>query len=176
MRDDFEDALEIARGLLGENEGTGDVWEANEQVNEALELCPHSAEAWLLKCQILSALDDEPAALASAEMALRRSPRATEAHYWRAVVLANMERYGEALKALERAFRHLREGDEWLVEDMYYEKGAILDAIGQGDEALATYEAGLSRFPESQILRAGIAPIRRERTRRAFKLIPGGRT
>mgnify|MGYP001570939473 FL=1 len=175
MRDDFEDALEMARALLGENEGTGDVWEANEHVNEALAMRPRAGEAWLLKCQIQSALDDEPAALASVEMALRCGSRTTEAHYWRAVVRANMERDAEALKALERAFRYLCDGDEWLVEDLYYEKGAILDAIGRDDEALATYEAGLSRFPESQILRAGMEPIRRERTRRAFTVLPGGR-
>ena len=53
---------------------------------------------------------------------------------------------------------------------------AVLDAIGRQDEAVATYEAGLKRCPDSQILQEGLAPIRRERARRIFKVIPGGRS
>ena len=175
MYDEFDDALEMARSLLGGNEGASDLWEANEYVNRALRLRPSDPDAWMLKCQIMSALEDDPAALSSAEMALRRAPRCAEAHYWRSAVLADMERYDEALKAIERAFRYLSDEDEWLIEDLYYEKGAVLDAIGRQDDALATYEAGLKRCPDSQILKAGLEPLRRERTRRMFKVIPGGR-
>ena len=174
MQDEFEDSLEMARALLGGNEGTSDLWEANEYVNRALRLRPNDPEAWMLKCQILSALEDDPAALAAAEMALRRAPRSAEAHYWRAAVLFDMERYADALKSIERAFRYLGESDDWLVEDLYYEKGAVLDAIGRQDEALAVYEAGLKRCPDSQILKAGMEPIRRARQRRAFKVLRGG--
>lgn len=175
MYDEYEDSLEMARALLGGNEGASDLWEANEYVNRALRLRPTDSEAWMLKCQILSALEDDAAALASAEMALRRAPRSAEAHYWRAAVLADMERYADALKAIERAFRCLGEDDDWLLEDLYYEKAAVLDAIGRADEALQTYEAGLKRCPDSQILKAGLEPLRRERMRRTFKVIPGGR-
>src|SRR5688572_28959084 len=122
MPDEFEDSLEMARALLGGNEGASDLWEANDYVNRALRLRPTDSEAWMLKCQIMSALEDDAAALASAEMALRRAPRSAEAHYWRSAVLADMERYDEALKSLERAFRALRDEDEWLLEDLYYEK------------------------------------------------------
>jgi tetratricopeptide (TPR) repeat protein len=175
MYDEYEDSLEMARALLGSNEGSGDLWEASDYVNRALRLRPADPDAWMLKCQIMSALEDDAAAYASAEMALRRAPRSAEAHYWRAAVLADMERYAEALKSLERAFRFLGENDEWLLEDLYYEKAAILDAIGRQDEALDTYEAGLRRCPDSQILKAGIEPLRRERTRRLFKVLRGGR-
>jgi tetratricopeptide (TPR) repeat protein len=175
MYDEFEDSLEMARALLGGNEGASDLWEANEYVNRGLRVRPADAEAWMLKCQIMSALEDDPAALASAEMALRRAPRSAEAHYWRAAVLADMERYTDALKAIERAFRYMDKDDEWLLEDLYYEKAAVLDAIGRQDEALATYEAGLKRCPDSQILKAGLEPLRREKNRRMFKVIPGGR-
>ena len=175
MYDEFEDSLEMARALLGGNEGASDLWEANEYVNRALRLRPADADAWMLKCQIMSALEDDPAALSSAEMALRRAPRSAEAHYWRAAVLADMERYSDALKAIERAFRYMGKDDEWLLEDLYYEKAAVLDAIGRQDEALATYEAGLKRCPDSQILKAGLEPLRREKNRRMFKVIPGGR-
>ncbi len=175
MDEEFEDSLEMARALLSGNEGSGDLWEANEYANRALRIHPHDPEAWMLKCQILSALEDDPAALACVEIALRRAPRSAEAHYWRAAILADMERYEDALKSLERAFRHLKEDETWLTEDLYYEKAAILEAIGRRDEALATFEAGLLRCPDSQILKAGLEPLRRERVRRQFKVLPGGR-
>ena len=135
---------------------------------------PSEPEAWTLKSQILSSLDDDVAALAAAEMAVRRAPRAAEAHYVRAAVLADLERYDEALKAVERAFRHLGSDDDWLLEDLYYEKAAILDALDRADEAVATFEAGLRRCPNSALLKAGLEPLRRERIRRTFKVIPGG--
>src|SRR5688572_15154069 len=174
MPDEFEDSLEMARALLGGNESASDLWEANDFVNRALRLRPADPEAWMLKCQIMSALEDDAAALAAAEMALRRAPRLAEAHYWRAAVLADMERYPEALKSLERAFRYLGSEDDWLLEDLFYEKGAVLDAIGRQDEALAVYEAGLKRGPDSQILKAGMEPIRRARMRRSLKVLRGG--
>ncbi|MBI4507992.1 MAG: hypothetical protein HY698_00050 [Deltaproteobacteria bacterium] len=175
MQDDFDDALEMARAMLGGNEGQADLWEANEYVNRALRLRPHDPEAWILKCQVMSALEDDAAALAAVEMAVRRAPRSAETHYWRAAILADLERYHEALLAVERAFRHLGRNDDWLVEDLFFEKGSILDSIGRQEEAMATYQAGLSRFPDSQLLKAGLEPLRREQARRMFKVIPGGR-
>ena len=65
--------------------------------------------------------------------------------------------------------------DDWLLEDLYYEKAAILDALDRAEDAMATFETGLKRCPDSTLLKAGIEPLRRERTRRNFKLIPGGR-
>jgi len=173
-QDEFDDCLEMARALLGGYEGAGDLWEANEYINRALRLRPTDPEAWILKSQILSSLDDDPAALAAAEMAVRRAPRSAEAHYVRAAVLADMERYPDALKAVERSFRHSSPDDDWLLEDLYYEKAAILDALDRADEAMATFETGLKRCPESALLKAGIEPLRRERMRRSFRVIPGG--
>src|SRR5436190_10007839 len=174
IQDEFEDCIETARNLLGAYEGAGDLWEANDQVNRALRLKPSEPEAWVLKSQILSSLDDDPAALAAAEMAVRRAPRSAEAHYVRAAVLADMERYPDALKAVERAFRHSGPDDDWLLEDLYYEKAAILDALDRADEAMGVFETGLKRCPESALLKAGLEPLRRERMRRSFRVIPGG--
>ena len=174
-QDEFDDCMEMARTLLGGYEGAGDLWEANEYINRALRLRPTEPEAWILKSQILSSLDDDPAALAASEMAVRRAPRAAEAHYVRAAVLADMERYHEGLKAVERAFRHSGADDDWLLEDLYYEKAAILDALDRADEAVATFEAGLKRCPESALLKAGLEPLRRERMRRSFQVLEGGK-
>jgi tetratricopeptide (TPR) repeat protein len=176
VQDEFEDCMEMSRALLGGYEGAGDLWEANEHINRALRLKPNEPEAWILKSQILSSLDDDAAALAAAEMAVRRAPRSAEAQYVRAAVLADMERYPDGLKAIERAFRYCGTDDDWLLEDLYYEKAAILDALNRADEAMSTFEAGLKKCPESQLLRAGIEPLRRERVRRSFQVIPGGRS
>jgi len=79
-----------------------------------------------------------------------------------------------AAQAQQRKDRHLGHEDDWLLEDLYCEKAMILDAIGRQDEAMATFEAGLKRCPESTILKAGLEPLRRERIRSTFKVIPGG--
>ena len=171
---DFSDSLELARALLSGNDDASDLWEANELVNRALGLRPDDSTAWILKCQILSALDDDFAALAAAEMAVRRKPRNAETHYWRATVLADLQRYDDALRALDRAFRHISARNEWLLEDLYYEKAAMLHAKGDHDAAVATYETGLERCPTSSLLKSGLEPLRRERTRRSFKVIRGG--
>jgi tetratricopeptide (TPR) repeat protein len=175
MQDEFDELLESARALLGAQEGASDLWEANDALNRALRLRVGDVEAWLLKGQVMSALEDDASALGCVEMALRRAPRSAEAMYWRAAVLADMTRYPEALQALERAFRYLVEGEEWLLEDLYYEKAAVLDAIGRKDEAVAVFEQGLSRCPDSQILKAGLEPLKREKVRKQFKVLPGGR-
>src|SRR5437763_10651899 len=96
--DEFDDCMEMARALLGGYEGAGDLWEANEHINRALRARPTEPEAWILKSQILSSLDDDLAALSAAEMAMRRAPKSSEAHYVRAAVLADLERYQDALK------------------------------------------------------------------------------
>ncbi len=171
---EFEDSLELARSLLSANEDAGDLWEANELVGRALVLRPSDPQAWLLKCQILSALDDDFAALAAVEMAIRRNPRLAETHYWRAAVLADLERWSEALKAIDRAFRLLGSDDGWLMEELFYEKAAVLDALGRREDAVATYEAGLERCPDSALLKSGLEPLRRERVKRTFKVIQGG--
>jgi tetratricopeptide (TPR) repeat protein len=171
----YEDHMEMARSLLGGYESVSDLWEANDHVNAALCMRPNDLSAWILKSQILSSLEDDPAALAAAEMAVRRAPRSSEAHYVRAAVLADMERYADALRGIERSFRHMGREDDWLLEDLYYEKAAILDALDRADEAVATFEAGLKRCPGSALLRSGLEPLRRERMRRKFKIIDGGR-
>jgi tetratricopeptide (TPR) repeat protein len=172
--DEFDDAIELARSLLGSGDDNVDLWEANEAVNRGIVLRPGDPHAWLLKCQIQSALDDDCAALAAAEMAVRRAPRLAEAHYWRGAVLGDLARHEDALKAIDRAFRCLSPEDDWLLEDLYYEKAALLDALGRRDAAVATYEAGLERCPGSAILKAGLEPLRRQRVRSLFKVIPGG--
>lgn len=173
--EEYDDYMEIARSLLGGHESLGELQEANEYINAALHLRPTEAGAWLVKSQILSALDDAPAALGAAEMAVRQTPRDAEALYVRAAVLADMELYEPALNGVDRALRHLGRGDDWLLEDLYYEKASILDALGQCDEALATLEAGLARCPSSTLLKAGIEPLRRERMRQTLTVIPGGK-
>ena len=171
--DDFEDVLEGARSLLSTDEEV-DLWEANELVNRAISIRPHDPEGWILKAQVMSALEDDVAALAAIEVALAREPRSTEAHYWRAAILSDLERFDEALRSVQRAFRCLGADDDWLIEDLFCEKANALEALGRHDEALATYEMGLRRCPDSTLLLAGLTPLRKQSLKASLKVLKGG--
>ena len=171
---DFDGCLERARQLLGAADDQVALDEANQAVNQALGARPSSACAWLVKCQVLSARGDDVAALAAAEMALRRAPHRAEAHYWRGAILGDLGRHREALRSLERAFKDHTPDDGWLLEDLFYEKAVILEALGMRDAAAETYEAGLARCPSSAILRQGLAPLRREQVRSSLRVLRGG--
>ena len=170
---ELERLLEQARELLGAGDDTLLV-EANTAVNQALQLNPDSIEAWLLKCQVASATGDDLAALAAVEMALRRAPHRAEALYWRGAVLGDLGRHREALRSIEAAMRVLGDADHWLLEDLFYEKVTILDALGLHDAAVAACEAGLDRCPGSPLLRAALAPAERARVKSSLKVLRGG--
>ncbi len=170
--DDFEAYLDLARELLAKGDEATELAEASLACNRAIAMRPGDPDAWLLKCQLLSAQGDDAAALAAAEMAVKRAPRRAEAQYWRAAVLGDLGCYEDGLAALDRAFRSLGGDDSWLLEDLYYEKATMLDAMGQREAAIATYEAGLERCPGSAILRAGLEPM--ERPRPSLKVLRGG--
>jgi tetratricopeptide (TPR) repeat protein len=170
--DDYQACLELTRELLARGDDPEDLARANLACNRAIQLRTDDAEGWLLKCQLLSALGDDVAALAASEMAIRRAPHRAEVHYWRAAVLGDLGQYEDGLRALDRAFRALGGDDAWLLEDIYYEKATMLDAMGAREAALATYEAGLERCPGSAILRAGLEPLQRGRP--SLKLLRGG--
>ena len=171
----FDEYLELAKALLGDFESISDLWDANDYVNLALRLRPADGMAWIIKSQMLSSLEDDPAALAAAEMALRIMPASAEAHYVRAAVLADMDQFDQALRGVQEAFARVTEHDHWLLEDLFFEKGSLLDALGQEDQALAAFDEGLRRFPDSALLKAGIEPLRRERLRHRLRVIDGGR-
>lgn len=170
--DDYDACLELTRELLARGDEPDDLGRASAACNRAIQMRPDEAEGWLLKCQLMSALGDDVAALAAAEMAMRRAPRRAEVHYWRAAILGDLGHYEEGLRALDRAFRSLDCDDSWLLEDLYYEKATMLDAMGAREAALATYEAGLERCPGSAILRAGLEPLQRARPN--LKVLRGG--
>jgi len=170
---ELERLLEQARELLGAGDDTL-LLEANTTVNQALQLSPDCVEAWLLKCQVASATGDDLAALAAVEMALKRAPHRAEALYWRGAVLGDLGRHREALRSIEAALRVVADADHWLLEDLFYEKVTILDALGLHDAAVAACEAGLDRCPGSPLLRAALAPAERARVRSSLKVLRGG--
>ncbi len=172
----YEDTVGIARELMGSTDDPGQLWEANELVNRALSMRLRDAYPWLLKAQIQCTLGDDLAALACVETALRLEPRMAEAHYWHAAVLTDLDRFDDALRAVARAFRNLGPDDQWLTEDLYYEKALILDSVGKQDAARGTLESGLERFPDSAILRAGVDSLQRRRVRASLVVLEGGRS
>jgi len=173
---ELERLLEQARELLGAGDDTLLI-EANTTVNQALQLSPDCVEAWLLKCQVASATGDDLAALAAVEMALKRAPHRAESLYWRGAVLGDLGRHREALRSIEGALRvvaSIDSGDHWLLEDLFYEKVMILDALGMHDAAVAACEAGLDRCPGSPLLRAALAPAERARVKSSLRVLRGG--
>lgn len=165
-----ENLLERARELLSEEGALGT---ANALVNQALSLRPDSVTAWVVKCQIASAQGDDFSALAAIEMAVRRAPERAEALYWRGAVLGDLERNREALRALDRAFGAMTADDAWLLEDLFYEKACVLGAMELRDEARRVLEEGLSRCPQSSLLRLALGGGRTPRSRNLFEVTPG---
>lgn len=170
---EFDRLIDQARELLGAGDDDH-LALANQAVNQALVLRPESVDGWLLKCQIASAGGDDISALAAAEMAYTRAPARTECQYWRGAVLGDLGRFREALRAIEAAFHGIALDDEWLLEDLFYEKVMILEALGMPEAAVATCEAGLARCPGSALLRAELAPAERARVRSSLKVLRGG--
>ncbi len=172
---EFERLLDRARELLGGGDDSLLV-EANVAINQALTLRPDSVEGWLVKCQVESATGDDISALAAAEMAWQRAPERAETLYWRGAVLGDLGRLPESLRAIESAFRAVTHDDEWMLEDLYYEKATILEALGLHDAAVATCEAGLAHCPGSALLRAALMPAERARLRSTLKVLRGGQS
>jgi tetratricopeptide (TPR) repeat protein len=170
---ELERLLEQVRELLGAGDDSL-LADANTTVNHALQLTPDCVDAWLLKAQVASATGDDLAALAAVEMALHRSPHRAEALYWRGAVLGDLGRHREALRSIEASLRVVGEHDHWLLEDLFFEKVTILDALGLHDAAVAACEAGLDRCPGSPLLRAALAPAERSRVRSGLKVLRGG--
>jgi tetratricopeptide (TPR) repeat protein len=170
---ELERLLDQVRELLGAGDDSL-LGEANTAVNHALQLTPDSVDAWLLKAQIASATGDDHAALAAVEMALHRAPHRAEALYWRGAVLGDLDRHREALRSIEAALRVIGDTDHWLLEDLFYEKVTVLDALGLHEAAVAACEAGLDRCPGSPLLRVALAPVERARVRSGLKLLRGG--
>lgn len=172
----FEESIEQALALLGDHGSDADLHQANLHINQAILIRPGDRRAWLLKSQVLSSLKDDPAALATAEMSARIAPRDAEVHLTRAAVLTDMARYDEGLVAVDLAFSCCGDGDDWLLEDLFLEKATLLDYMDRPDEAIATYEEGMRRCPDSALLRDNLDPLSRERLRRRFTVIDGGRS
>jgi tetratricopeptide (TPR) repeat protein len=170
---ELERLLEQACELLGAGDDAL-LADANIVVNHALRLTPDCVDAWLIKAQIASAQGDDLAALALVEMALLRGPDRLEAMYWRGAVLGDLGYHREALRSIDLALRAIGDGDHWLLEDLFFEKVSILEALGLHDAAVTACEAGLDRCPGSPLLRAALAPAERSRVRGSLKVLRGG--
>lgn len=172
---EFDRLLDRARELLGDGDDSF-LAEANLAINQALTLRPESVDGWLVKCQVASATGDDIAALAAAEMACARGPERAEPLYWRGAVLGDLGRLRESLRAIESAFHVVTHDDAWMLEDLFYEKAMILEALGLHDAAVATCQAGLARCPGSALLRAALQPTERARLRSSLKVLRGGQS
>jgi tetratricopeptide (TPR) repeat protein len=109
-------------------------------------------------------------------MALARAPNRAETLYWRGAVLGDLCRHREALRAIEAALRVITDDDHWMLEDLYYEKAMVLEALGLHEAAIAACETGLTSCPGSALLRAALVPAERARVRSSLKVLRGGQS
>ena len=65
--------------------------------------------------------------------------------------------------------------DEWLLEDLYYEKAAILDALDRAEEAMAPSNPGCSAAPSRRCSTPASSRCAASAVRRTFTVLPGGR-
>jgi tetratricopeptide (TPR) repeat protein len=172
--DTVDQWLEVARDLLGEGDDAAILARADHAVDQALLRAPGHAPAWIVKCQIAAARGDDIAALAAAEAAVAHAPTWAVAHYWRGALLGDLGHGLAALAAIERAFLHLGEDDDWLLEDLFFEKATLYDALGDREAAAATYRAGLARCPTSTLLRVGAEPMSQPPRSPVLKVLRGG--
>ena len=172
--DDFDACLEQARERLA-SDAESALADAADAVDAALMQRPAAGEAWLVKAQVLAAAGDSFAALASVEQARTCGAGALESQWIRAAVLADLGFCDRALETLAAAQSALGDAEAWLVEAIYLEQAAILESIDRPVEAARALEAGLGRLPDSEALRAGLAPLERARVRGTLRVLPGGR-
>ena len=172
--DDFEACLQQARERLV-SDGESALADAADAVDAALMQRPTAGEAWLVKAQVLAAMGDGFAALASVDQARACGAGALEAQWIRAAVLADLGFCDRALGTLAEARMELASAEPWLIEAIFLEEAAILESLGRPLEAARALEAGLDRLPDSEALRAGLAPLERARVRDTLRLLPGGR-
>ena len=97
-----------------------------------------------------------------------------EAYAAAGAVLGDLGQYREALRAIEAGFLALADDEQWLLEDLFYEKVTVLEALGLPEAAVATCEAGLQACPGSALLRAALVPAERARVRSHLKVLRGG--
>ena len=167
-------ALNSVRFILGKSMGPQDLIRANKLVNKIIEREPTLVDAWILKCQVLSAMEDDVAALAAIEMAVKRALFSAEPHYWRAAVLTDLGRNKAALKSINRAFRSFIEEDHWLLEDMYLEKISILVKLGENEKALTVAALAARRCPGSPALSEKAKALQKNAVRARLKVLNGG--
>ena len=173
--EDFQSCLDTTRQILSRFEQTGELNRAQKCINQALLMQPTHSGAWLLKSQLMSAMEDDLSALAASEMARTQDPDSPHVLYVRATVLSDLNRYDEALESISAALRSTTESSEWLAEDLFFERASIYSTLGDDKKALAAYEEGLRRFPESVLLRSGMEPLQLDTKRHRFRVIDGGR-
>ncbi|NNM52661.1 MAG: tetratricopeptide repeat protein, partial [Pseudomonadales bacterium] len=81
----------------------GNYEQAREMADRAVALDSGNAEAWNIRCNVLSAMQNRSEALMSVDRAIALAPQVSDFHYNRGLVLQSLERWDEALRAYEHS-------------------------------------------------------------------------
>lgn len=149
-------------------------WAASELCNRIVAIDPRCTAAWVLKSQVILQLGDAGAALSAATMALKYGPEQAECHYVHAAALFQLGRSLDALRAVTRAFHCTSpRANDSLLEGLCYQRAVILRALGRCVEAVETLNAGLERYPNSELLKTAMSTLRRAKQRHKLVVLSG---
>lgn len=174
MDDFFSDLIDETKTLIGTFEDPANILKANDSINRALKISPKNPDAWALKSQIHSALEDDFSAYAAIQEALYHSPNRSDLLYIKAAILGDLDFFNEAEDIINLAFSRTSKED-LIREDLFYEKALLLGAQGKNDESSQTIKQGLDEFPDSELLKSQIRSNIENSDRPRFRLIKGGR-
>lgn len=132
----------------------GTILEAMERYAEALAVYeeliasrPESGEGFYWRARVMLKLDPQRDVLADLEVATDLDPTLQDAWVMRGDLLAEAQRYAEALEAFEQALALPEEGE---VAALYSKKGQVLSFLERHEQALAAYERARDIDPGHQ--------------------------
>ncbi len=153
--EEFRKALSLEPDFAWAHHGLGAALAMRGQTDEAIasferaiELRPDLAEAHSHLANLYLTLEREDDALAAYRRAIEVAPDDSDAYFYLGAYLAHHDRLDEARDLLEEAAR--LDGNNPMI---YLELGSVYIALGDGQEALSAFDAGLELDPRDEYLR-----------------------
>jgi len=147
-------AIELSPNFVPAWHNLGVLLHAVDQLDEALRcasnvttLAPRDPSGWELLAAIEQRRSNPAAAIAACRAGLGHTPEAARLHYSLAQLLREDCSFADAALAYETALRYGYETPE-----LYQNRGEACFEAGDGDQAMAVFNAGVTRYPDSALL------------------------
>lgn len=166
-----QDALDALDRVLALKPDMGEAWlrrgnilyiqgqfqDALVALQQATQLEPENMRAWVVYCSILCTLEEYQEALKIAEYLVKRWDTDSLTWHKLAITYMGLNRYHDALGAIEQGLRSGTSGGRTHWAEMYKLKGETLTHLGRYEEAGEVYTIGISFYPRLRALWAGKA-------------------